>query len=121
MNWCFFFDECTDIATPQEAQEAQEMVTIAMDVIRNPDKERPHGEFIIGEATRHCHQSVHLKGARHQFIETLAKFTASFVQQAQDRAQSYIRNIGEYSLVRRETIGARPSFVVLEFGLNLPG
>ncbi|KNZ77923.1 hypothetical protein J132_03200, partial [Termitomyces sp. J132] len=52
MNWCFFFDECTDIATPQEAQEAQEMVTIAMDVIRNPDKERPHGEFIIGEATR---------------------------------------------------------------------
>ncbi|KAG6895365.1 hypothetical protein C0992_001627, partial [Termitomyces sp. T32_za158] len=59
-------------------------------------------------------------GARRRFIEALDKFTAAVAGQAQDRAQNYIRNIDEYFLIRRDTLGAGPAFAVLEFGLNLP-
>ena len=112
-----------------------------MDAIRNPDKERPIGECVIGEASRQYvlslfttiwidtvypqsdsgsyHPSVHSEGARRRFIEGLDKFTTS-VEQARDRARNYVRNIDEYFLIRRESIGARPSFAVLEFRLNLP-
>ncbi|KAG6876332.1 hypothetical protein C0993_003968, partial [Termitomyces sp. T159_Od127] len=120
MNWFFLFDEYTDIATPQEVQQ---MATVAMDAIRNPDRIRTAGECVIGEATRQFwelsaqYASI---GARRRFIEALDGFAAGVVLQAQDRAQNYIRNVDEYFLIRRDTIGARPAFVVLEFGLNLP-
>jgi hypothetical protein len=42
------------------------------------------------------------------------------VQQAADRTHKHIRSIDEYLEVRRDTIGAKPSFAILETGLNLP-
>jgi len=42
------------------------------------------------------------------------------VQQAADRTHKHIRTIEEYLEVRRDTIGAKPSFAILETGLNLP-
>lgn len=59
-------------------------------------------------------------GARRRFIAALNSFTTAVVQQAQDRAQNYMRTVDEYFLIRRDTIGAKPAFAVLEFGLNLP-
>ncbi|KAG6872336.1 hypothetical protein C0995_010633 [Termitomyces sp. Mi166 len=113
-------DEFTDIATPHGAQE---MARIVMDAIHNPDKTRTAGECVIGEATRQFWKSSSKyasAGARHRLIEAIDKFTASVAQQAQDRALNYIRNIDEYFLVRRDTIGAMPAFAVLEFRLDLP-
>lgn len=49
MNWFFLYDEYSDLATPQEAQE---MATITLDALYNPEKARPAGECVIGEATR---------------------------------------------------------------------
>ena len=42
------------------------------------------------------------------------------MQQAADRTHKHIRTIDEYLEVRRDTIGAKPSFAILETGLNLP-
>ncbi|KAG6897311.1 hypothetical protein C0992_002613 [Termitomyces sp. T32_za158] len=99
------------------------MANIAMDAIRNPHKARPAGECVIGEATRqfwNLSSQCASIGARCRFIEALDKYTAAVAGEAHDRAQNYIRNIDEYFLLRRDTIGAKPAFVVLEFGLNLP-
>ncbi|KAG6876666.1 hypothetical protein C0993_001380 [Termitomyces sp. T159_Od127] len=120
MNWLTFFDESTDIATPEQAQK---LAAISMDAMRNPGKARPVGECVIGEAARQfwdLSSQCATLSARRRFIQEMDKFTASVVQQAQDRAQNYIRNIDDYLLLRRDTIGAKPSFVLLEFKLNLP-
>jgi hypothetical protein len=42
------------------------------------------------------------------------------VQQAADRTHKHIRGIQEYLEVRRDTIGAKPSFAILELDMNLP-
>ena len=44
----------------------------------------------------------------------------SVVQQAADRTHAYIRDIDSYLEVRRDTIGAKPSFALLELGMDLP-
>jgi hypothetical protein len=49
MNLFFLFDEYTDVADPNEAQR---LAAIVMDAIRNPDKPRPLGECVVGEAAR---------------------------------------------------------------------
>ncbi|KAG6860874.1 hypothetical protein C0995_006554 [Termitomyces sp. Mi166 len=99
------------------------MATIAMDGIRNPDKARPPGECVIGEAARQFWK-LSLKcaseGARRRFIEAFDEYTTSVVQQAQDRAQNHLRDIGQYLVLRRKTVGVMPSFVILQFELNLP-
>lgn len=49
MKLFFLFDEYTDVATPHEAQEQKNIV---MDAIRDPNKARPVGECVLGEAVR---------------------------------------------------------------------
>ncbi|KAG5335594.1 hypothetical protein C0989_000920, partial [Termitomyces sp. Mn162] len=60
------------------------------------------------------------EGASRRFIESIDEYTASVVQEAEDRAQSYIRSIDEYFHVRRKTVGVKPSLALFQFGLNLP-
>ena len=42
------------------------------------------------------------------------------VQQAADRTHKHIRSIQEYLEVRRDSIGAKPSFAILELDMNIP-
>lgn len=42
------------------------------------------------------------------------------VQQAEDRDDKHVRSIQGYFDVRRNTIGARPSFAILEIDMDLP-
>lgn len=44
----------------------------------------------------------------------------SVVQQSEDRDNNYIRDIESYFVVRRDTIGAKPSFAINEVHMNLP-
>ncbi|KAG6852845.1 hypothetical protein C0991_008616 [Blastosporella zonata] len=99
------------------------MAAVVMDAIRNPQKLRPDDECVVGEAARQFWERSMLyasESSRRRFIETFDNYTASVVQQAHDRAENHIRGIDDYFVVRRDTIGARPSFVVLTFALNLP-
>ncbi|KAG6884726.1 hypothetical protein C0993_008707, partial [Termitomyces sp. T159_Od127] len=43
------FDEYTDISTPREAQQ---LATIIVDAMRNPEKARPADECVAGEVAR---------------------------------------------------------------------
>ncbi|KAG5720012.1 Pentalenene synthase [Termitomyces sp. T112] len=120
MNLFFAFDAYTDIAVPHEAQQ---LASIVMDGLRNPDKPRPSGESVIGEIARQfskismkCASEV----AHRRFIATFDMYTAAVVQETIDRAENHIRSIDDYFLVRRHTIGAMPSFVLLHFELELP-
>ncbi len=42
------------------------------------------------------------------------------VQQAEDRAQERVRSTEDYFQLRRETVGAKPSFAVGELYMNIP-
>lgn len=59
-------------------------------------------------------------GSQKRFLEYYEQYTQSVVQQAVDRQNKHIRTVDEYFAVRRDTIGAKPSFAVLELDFNLP-
>ncbi|KAF9073382.1 terpenoid synthase [Rhodocollybia butyracea] len=120
MNCFFMFDEYSDIAEPDVVRK---QVDIIMDAIRHPHIPRPKGEFIGGEVHRQFWEFAS-KGAtptaQRRFIETYQLYVNSVLQQAIDRADNHIRNVNSYFQVRRDTIGAKPSFVLLEFTMDIP-
>jgi hypothetical protein len=58
--------------------------------------------------------------SQRRFVDTFAAYTQSVVEQAEDRDHNIIRTVDSYLAVRRDTIGAKPSFAVLEFDMDLP-
>lgn len=55
-----------------------------------------------------------------RFVDTFQLYTDSVVQQAIDRDASYIPGVEHYLELRRETIGATPSFAILQLKLDIP-
>lgn len=55
-----------------------------------------------------------------RFIECFQDYTDAVVQQAQDRKRALIRGIADYFSIRRQTIGTKPCFVLLQLDMNLP-
>lgn len=58
--------------------------------------------------------------AQRRFINTFQLYTDSVVQQAADRDDHHIRSVEHYLELRRDTIGAKPSFAILEVKMDLP-
>lgn len=58
--------------------------------------------------------------SQRRFINEFQNYLDSVVQQAQDRTEQYIRGIDEYFEVRRNTIGAKPSFCINAIEMNIP-
>jgi hypothetical protein len=58
--------------------------------------------------------------SQRRFVDTFVEYTQSVVEQAMDRDHNIIRTVDSYLAVRRDTIGAKSTFVVLEFDLDLP-
>ncbi|KAH9965227.1 terpenoid synthase [Russula dissimulans] len=120
MNMFFVYDEYSDVA---HEDEVQVMANIIMDALRNPHTPRPKGEWIGGEVTREFWElaiKTASPGSQKRFIETFGTYTQAVVQQAADRTHKHVRTVQEYLEVRRDTIGAKPSFAILETPLNLP-
>ncbi|KAJ7637838.1 terpenoid synthase [Mycena rosella] len=120
MNLFFVIDEHTDIA---ETETAREQADIVMDAIRNPHTPRPPNEWIGGEVSRQFWANA-IKTAtapsQKRFVDTFQQYMDSVVQQADDRNSSRIRDVKSYFEVRRDTIGAKPSFAICEIHMNLP-
>lgn len=57
--------------------------------------------------------------AQRRFVNMFDLYLDSVVQQAEDRTHNYIRDIQSYFDVRRDTIGAKPSFAINEIHLNI--
>ena len=58
--------------------------------------------------------------AQRRFIDSFQLYTDAVVQQAEDRALHRIRDIKSYFDIRRNTIGAKPSFTILQTYMSLP-
>lgn len=55
-----------------------------------------------------------------RFVDTFQQYMDSVVQQADDRNSHRIRDVKSYFEVRRDTIGAKPSFAINELHMRLP-
>nr|BBH51501.1 putative sesquiterpene synthase [Clitopilus sp.] len=120
MNLFFVIDEYTDI---EDEVHAAMVASVTMDALRNPFKPRPRGEIIIGEIARQfwARTVPTITEASHRrFIETFDTYLQSVVVQARDRSKQHIRSIQDYLHMRRDNIGAKPSFAILELSLDLP-
>nr|QJQ03973.1 Pro1 [Armillaria gallica] len=120
MNLFFVIDEYSDVSTEEEVRAQKDIV---MDAIRNTEKPRPAGEWIGGEVSRQfwdLAKKTASTQAQKRFIDTFDEYLESVVQQAADRNNSHVRGIESYLEVRRNTIGAKPSFALLEFDMQLP-
>jgi len=120
MNMFFVYDEYSDVA---HEDDVQVMANIIMDALRNPHAPRPKGEWVGGEVTRQFWElaiKTASPQAQKRFIETFGTYTQSVVQQAADRTHKHVRSIQDYLEVRRDTIGAKPSFAILELDMDLP-
>ncbi|KAH9072901.1 terpenoid synthase [Lactarius deliciosus] len=109
MNMFFVFDELWP--------------TLAWTALRNPHKPRPKGEWVGGEVTRQFWElaiKTASPQAQKRFVKTFGTYLQAVVQQAADRTHKHIRSIQEYLEVRRDTIGAKPSFAILELDMNIP-
>ncbi|KAN0078464.1 Isoprenoid synthase domain containing protein [Tylopilus felleus] len=120
MNLFFVIDEYSDVSDPSEVRKQKDAI---MDALRNPHKPRPKGEWVGGEVARQFWELT-IQNASTQsqkrFIKTFEEYLEAVVQQAIDRNKHRIRDIKSYIDVRRDTIGAKPSFALLELALDIP-
>jgi len=122
MNFYFVYDEYTDVMDKDGAQRAHDIV---MDAFRNPSVPRPQGESFLGEMARqlvqHALKIVDQDAACLQhFISGLDDYTAAVVLEAEDRSNDVVRSVEKYVALRKDTAAPKPTFALIEFGLNLP-
>lgn len=58
--------------------------------------------------------------SRSRFVDAMGRYTSSVVTEAKDRSDARVHSIHDYFCLRRETVGAEPSFCIIEFALDLP-
>ncbi|KAI0062662.1 terpenoid synthase [Artomyces pyxidatus] len=120
MNMFFVFDEYSDVSPVEEVQIQADII---MDALRNPHTPRPDGEWVGGEVTRQFWElAIKTASAQSQkrFIRGFDLYTRAVVQEAADRGHNRIRSIQDYLETRRDTVGTKPSFAILELGMDLP-
>ncbi|TFY62379.1 hypothetical protein EVG20_g6722 [Dentipellis fragilis] len=120
MNLFFIIDEYSDVAN---VSEVKEQAKIVMDALRNPNRPRPKDEWVGGEIARQFWELAMKTAsaqAQKRFIQIFEEYLQSVIVQASDREHSHIRDIDSYMKVRRDTIGVKPSYALLEFDMNLP-
>ncbi|EIM79126.1 terpenoid synthase [Stereum hirsutum FP-91666 SS1] len=120
MNLFFVIDEHSDLSSVADAETQAQII---MNALMNPEKPRPHGEWVGGEVARQ-YWELAIKTAtpksQRRFVAAFDDYMNAVVQQAKDRTHSTIRDIDSYMEVRRKTIGAWPSFALLELDMDLP-
>ncbi|KAJ7071626.1 isoprenoid synthase domain-containing protein, partial [Mycena amicta] len=120
MNFVFLIDDHTDVS---ETAVARHQADIVMDVIRNPHQPRPPGEWIGAEIARSFWENaIHTvtPTAQRRFVDGFQQYMDAVVQQADDRSTGHIRDVDSYFEVRRNTIGAKAGFALIETHLNIP-
>ncbi|KAF8266735.1 terpenoid synthase [Lactarius quietus] len=114
------YDEYSDTSNEDEVQV---MADAMMDALRNPHTPRPKGEWVGGEIARQFWElAIETASPQSQtrFIETYGAYAQAVVQEAADRGHKRIRSVQEYFDLRRVTLGARPSFALIELDKDLP-
>lgn len=138
MNIFFVVDEYTDVAPQQVVREIVEMI---IDALNHPGRSRPPGELIFGEMARQSafflvspdcsltsrtHRFWDLatktasESSQRHFIESFSAYLHSLIQQAADRENESALDVDQYLRIRRQNIGANPSYAPLELAFELP-
>ncbi|KAH9847297.1 terpenoid synthase [Lenzites betulinus] len=120
MNLFFVIDEQTD---DLDGDHTAEVVAIVLDAMRNPDKERPAGEPIVGEIARQFWIRASPRATvpgKARFMDEWALYLYSVVEQSRDRDESRHRTVDEYIALRRYTVGIRPSCAFAMLNSDLP-
>ncbi|KDR68480.1 hypothetical protein GALMADRAFT_78470 [Galerina marginata CBS 339.88] len=118
----FVIDELSDRGGGEEAIKIHDIV---MGALRNPHKARPQAEHKLGELTRESWvQALEYLSPDapciKRFIDGFENYMTAVIAEANDRTNSQYRNFEEYLVLRRNTSGTILSFVVVEFGLDIP-
>ncbi|KIM41852.1 hypothetical protein M413DRAFT_27416 [Hebeloma cylindrosporum] len=121
MNFYFVYDEYTDVG---DVSVARSLASTVISAMKDPEA-KPDNPHILGEMTRQFWKQASTLAARdspcfERFIATSETYLNAVVEEAEDRAQNRIRPVQDYLRLRRDTCGARPTLVLIEFGLNLP-
>ncbi|KAI0333184.1 terpenoid synthase [Cubamyces sp. BRFM 1775] len=120
MNLFFVFDELSDVADERHVRVLADTI---MDAIRHPHKARPSSEPIVGSVAKQFWEGAIASASQtsqRRFIATFDAYCESVVEQARDRDVSHVHTVDTYLAVRRENIGAKPSFALLEMDMDLP-
>jgi len=120
MYFVYVIDEYTDVSEVDEVRQQKDAI---MDALRHPYKPRPKGEWVGGEVARQFWERTICNASgqsQKRFITTMDEYLEGVVQQAADRSGHLIRDIQSYFDLRRKTVGIRPSYALLELGLDIP-
>ncbi|KAF8871969.1 isoprenoid synthase domain-containing protein [Infundibulicybe gibba] len=120
MNLFLLIDEYSDITDPSGVRQQADII---MDALHHPHTARPAGEWVGGEAARQFWENA-IKTAtpafQQQFKDAFKLYTDGVVQEAEDRARNYIRDIESYLDLRRNTSGVLPTFTICAIHMDLP-
>ncbi|TBU44824.1 terpenoid synthase [Dichomitus squalens] len=120
MHVLFAIDEYAEIERPAAVAE---FVQILLDAFHNPGKPRPSGEITIGELTRQFWARAGRTAtpqAGKYFLEAMKDFLDSLVSQAEYRNNGTNPSIDDYIQLRKNTVGARPAYIIGHLCLSIP-
>ncbi|KAF8433262.1 isoprenoid synthase domain-containing protein [Boletus edulis BED1] len=120
MHLTFLFDEYSDRSTPSEVRQKKDVV---MDALRNPHMPRPEREWIGGEIARQFWERTIPNTTvvvQKRFIQSMDEYLEGVVQESIDKKDRRILDIKSYIDARRRTSGVKPSFSIIELGLDIP-
>ncbi|KAJ7621510.1 terpenoid synthase [Mycena polygramma] len=108
------FDDCSDV---MEAKAVEEWADIIMHALRNPHSPRPTEEPVLFWSNA---LKVVGSAAQKHFIEEFGLYTKAVVEQARDRDHVIFRDVESYMVLRRNNLGAKPAFALLEMDVDIP-
>nr|VWO96337.1 N/A [Ganoderma boninense] len=108
MHLLYIADEYTDV---ESAAGVQEISSIILDALHNPDKPRPIGELVIGEMT---------KERSNISVKAMEEYLGAVGQQADDRDKLAIRDVKSYLEARRHDSAVIACFMPGELYLSIP-
>ncbi|KAK7691175.1 hypothetical protein QCA50_006278 [Cerrena zonata] len=120
MNLFFLFDEYSDVT---DADGVRKQADIIMDALRNPTLPRPNGEWVGGEIAKQYWENgikTCTQTCQNRFIDTFQLYLNAVAQRAIDRDQQHIRGIDHYFELRRDTMGFKPAFAIVEAKMDIP-
>nr|WDV18262.1 sesquiterpene synthase [Ganoderma sinense] len=120
MHLLYIADEYTDA---ESAAGVQEISSIILDALHNPDTPRPEGESVIGEMTKEWWarvRAVATPQAIKHFLTAMEDYLGAVGEQAEDRDKLAIRDVDSYLAARRYDSAVVACFMPGELYLSIP-
>ncbi|KAF8586107.1 terpenoid synthase [Ramaria rubella] len=117
LNIVFLFDDYSDLQEPHIVREIADNIINALCHPNTPPNPRVKDHARFGEITRDFWSralQILSPSCAHRFIESFCTYATSIVQQAKDRSREHVRDVESYLALRRDTIGAKLAFALID-------